>query len=112
MSKFDAVLEMIEGPRVDEEAVPEDDALDETKYMGHGGTVAGPHMTSDQERMSDEVFQYASNEGRFYKNKDAKGAVAWAIREYVKYKNREMREDGNVIQKHVVKALASYWRRN
>lgn len=66
-------------------------------------------LDSSQEAMFNEVVLMAMNEGRFYPKRDAKGAVDYAIKEYIKNKNQEMREDSRVVHKHAVKEVKRQW---
>ena len=67
-------------------------------------------LDPSQESMLNEVITMAVNEGRFYSKRDAKGAVDYAIKEYIKIKNQEMREDSRVIKKHAIKEVRRQWK--
>lgn len=106
LKKLSGELEVKEGYDLDGEP------MDETKYMGHGGTKMSQHLDSDQEEMFDAIMLYAENEGRFYAKKDVEGAIKWAIQEHMKYESRQMREDARVLKPLLVKELASRWSGN
>lgn len=62
-------------------------------------------LNQEEEAMLKEVILMAENEGRFYERKDAKGAVKYAISEYIKNKTRSMRESARLIEKIAVKEV-------
>jgi hypothetical protein len=67
------------------------------------------HMDPDQERLFNNLHMRATNEGRFYNRRDAKGAVDFAFREYQKDRDRADREDFRIIKDRLEKAILEYW---
>lgn len=66
-------------------------------------------LDPDQERLYDELYLIASNDGSSYKKRDAKGAVDKAFREHQKNEATRLREDFSVVKKKLVKDLAKRW---
>ena len=74
-----------------------------------GGLGAhAPDFDPSQERMFDEVVLMAVNEGRFYP-RNPKKAGEWALREYIRLKMEEMREDAKIIRAAVVREVQRQW---
>lgn len=67
-------------------------------------------MDADQEHLYNELFSYASNYGDFYRKKDAKGAVEYAFKEYMRTLDGTTRADFKVIKAKLVKDLAKRWK--
>jgi len=67
-------------------------------------------MDADQERLYDALFLSASNEGDFYRKKDAKGAVEKAFRDYMRSRELDLRHDFKTIKAKLVKDLARRWK--
>jgi hypothetical protein len=63
----------------------------------------------DEERIEDELFMTASNEGRFYQKKDAKGAVEYAAKVMEKNYAADLRETLKAIKPKVIKELKKRW---
>jgi hypothetical protein len=87
----------------------EDVDLDEGRYASPRVTSLG--LDTDQEEMFSQVLMTAENEGRFYAKKDAKGAVDFAIKDYISRKLDDMKHDGQKIRSHAIKELVASWRR-
>ena len=67
-------------------------------------------LDADQERLYDALFLSASNEGSFYRKKDAKGAVEKAFRDYMSSREDDLKHDFKTIKSALVKALAKRWK--
>jgi len=69
--------------------------------------VAG--LDPDQERLYHDLMMSASNEGDFYKKKDAKGACEAASRDILKIRAANLAHDLKVVKPIVAKNLAKRW---
>lgn len=66
-------------------------------------------MDPSQEEMFDEIVLMAVNEGSFYPKRDAKGAVAQAWKDYLRFKTEAMREDFRAIAATAAKEVLKQW---
>jgi len=64
----------------------------------------------DEERIEDELMTTASNEGRFYQKKDAKGAVEYAATVMMKNYAADLRATLKAIKPKVTKELKKRWK--
>lgn len=83
--------------------------LSEAEARARKATFWAHHFDPDDETLADDLLLRASNEGRFYRNKDAKGAVDFAWGEYVRDRNRLERESFRIVKPHVIRALQKSW---
>ena len=59
----------------------------------------------------DAIMIIAKNERKFYDKKDAKGAIEFAINEYIKERMWDLKSDLSSAKSELVKMLADYWKR-
>ena len=77
-------------------------------------TLAGGHlaeMSPDQEDLLKTIVMVAENEGKFYKTKDAKGAVDYAIKAHIKQAMDDLKHDLGAIRGAAAKEVAAGWKR-
>lgn len=73
------------------------------------GDLTEVNMDADQERLYDDLMLRAENEGSFYRKKDAKGAVEYSFKEYLRDIRVRAREDYSVVKAQLIKDLAKRW---
>jgi len=69
-------------------------------------------LDADQERLAEELFVMASNDGSAYQKRDAAGAVKTAMRELRQQRVRDLDHDMKTATQAVVKALKARWRQS
>lgn len=92
--------------------MPRRTPIQEAQMLAGLNETAEPlvEMDADQEHLYNELFSYASNYGDFYRKKDAKGAVEYAFKEYMRTLDGTTRADFKVIKSKLVKDLAKRWK--
>lgn len=59
---------------------------------------------------ADEIFVVAQNERKFYEDKDAKGAVDFAAKQYLRNLQDDFRDIIKKAKEQALKDLLAYWR--
>lgn len=66
----------------------------------------------DPDDVKNAILMIARNDAKFYRTKDAKGAVKYAIKEYVKAKVEELKDEIDDVKGEMIKELGRYWKGN
>lgn len=69
-------------------------------------------VTSLDPNVEDAIMIIAKNEAKFYKNKDSRGAIEFAIKEYVTEVTKDLESDLKGAKSGLIRELANYWKRN
>jgi hypothetical protein len=88
------------------------DMTDRYAQARRGGRTAAidTGLNDDEREMLNQVVMTAENEGRFYQKRDAKGAVDYAIKEVLKFKISDLREDAKHIRNIAIKEVQQGWK--
>jgi hypothetical protein len=65
----------------------------------------------DTEDAVDEILTIAENESKFYTNKDAKGAIEFARKQFVRYAQDSIRGTAKEASKIALKELLANWKK-
>lgn len=89
-------------------------SLSEKMYalLGESAPEKLTEQYHDEDRIEDELMLTASNEGRFYQKKDAKGAVEYAAKVMERNYAADLRATLKALKPKVAKELAKRWKKS